>query len=178
MYNLNIKIKEKDKEKDKKNDKEKVDSEKINLINELCKAIKNINGYYPEVIISARLCVIKFKYGANNIDFDISIMGFCPYLHSILFRTYSLIEPRFSLLAITLKKFIEIINIKNRENRNGFLNSFSWMILLITFLQDVIQPQVLPKILSDEKKPSKCFKIIYILILNYYLIKERYTASE
>ena len=41
-------------------------AEKINLINELCKAIKNINGYYPEVIISARLCVINFKRKATK----------------------------------------------------------------------------------------------------------------
>ena len=136
-------------------------SEKIRLLEELCRAINKIIGYRPNVIISARLCVIKFKYGANNVDFDISIMGFCPYLHSILFRTYSLIEPRFSLLAIALKKFIEIINIKSAENKIEFLNSFSWMILLITFLQDIIQPQVLPKLLSDEKNSIINIQIQY-----------------
>ena len=136
-------------------------SEKIRLLEELCRAINKIIGYRPNVIISARLCVIKFNYGANNVDFDISIMGFCPYLHSILFRTYSLIEPRFSLLAIALKKFIEIINIKSTENRIEFLNSFSWMILLITFLQDIIQPQVLPKLLSDEKNSIINIQIQY-----------------
>ena len=136
-------------------------SEKIRLLEELCRVINKIIGYRPNVIISARLCVIKFNYGANNVDFDISIMGFCPYLHSILFRTYSLIEPRFSLLAIALKKFIEIINIKSTENKIEFLNSFSWMILLITFLQDIIQPQVLPKLLSDEKNSIINIQIQY-----------------
>ena len=82
-------------------------------------------------------------------------MGFCPYLHSILFRTYSLIDSRFSLLAITLKKFVEIIKIKSKDNKIEFLNSFSWMILLITFLQDIINPQILPKLLSDKDNSNQ-----------------------
>ena len=127
------------------------ESEKINLLIALHKTISKLIGYNAKIIISTRLCVIKFSYGVNKIDFDISIMGFCPYLHSILFRTYSLIDPRFSLLAIALKKFIEIIKIKSTDYKIEFLNSFSWMILLITFLQDVIQPKILPKLLSDEK---------------------------
>ena len=75
-------------------------------------------------------------------------MGFCPYLHSVLLRTYSLMDSRFPLLAITIKKFIELINIKSLDNKQEYLNSFSWMILLITFLQDIIKPRILPKILS------------------------------
>ena len=88
-------------------------------------------------------------------------MGFCPYLHSILFRTYSLIDSRFSLLAITLKKFVEIIKIKSKDNKIEFLNSFSWMILLITFLQDIINPQILPKLLSDKDNSIGLYKIPY-----------------
>ena len=87
-------------------------------------------------------------------------MGFCPYLHSILLRTYSLIEPRFSLLANALKKFIEIIKIKSTENKNEFLNSFSWMILLITFLQDIIKPHILPKLLSDKRNSINSFEFM------------------
>ena len=88
-------------------------------------------------------------------------MGFCPYLHSILFRTYSLIEPRFSLLAISLKKFIEIIDIKYKDGNIEFLNSFSWMILLITFLQDIIKPPILPKLISDKNNSTPNYPIQY-----------------
>ena len=123
---------------------------KLKILKSLCGAIKDITGISPEQIISARLCVIKFKYGSNKTDFDISLMGFCPYLHSILIRTYSLIDPRFTLLALALKKFISIIKIKNEDNNQSYLNTFCWMILLITFLQDVIKPPILPKLLSDK----------------------------
>ena len=137
------------------------DNEKFNLLEELRKAISNIIGREPRVIISTRLCVIKFTYGQNRTDFDISITGFCPYLHSILFRTYSLIDPRFSLLSLALKKFIEILGLKNQENKNEYLNSFSWMILLITFLQDIIKPPILPKLLSDKNNSIDNIPIQY-----------------
>ena len=134
------------------NDKMKDNREKIYFLNALEKTIANIIKEPPKTVISRRLCLISFKYSfkeGKKVDFDISLMGFCPYIHSTLLRAYSLMEPRFSLLAITLKRFISIIKIKNYENRQYFLNSFSWMILLITFLQDIIKPQILPKILSN-----------------------------
>ena len=124
--------------------------EKIQFFLDLEKLIRNISCSFVNTIISTRLCVIKFKYRTYNsiTDFDISLMGFCPYLHSVLLRTYSLMDSRFPLLAITIKKFIELINIKSLDNKQEYLNSFSWMILLITFLQDIIKPRILPKILS------------------------------
>ena len=139
----------------------KNNDEKSRILIQLFITIEKIIGYRPKFIVSKRLCVITFRYGKNKTEFDISIMGFCPYLHSILFRTYSLIDSRFSLLAITLKKFVEIIKIKSKDNKIEFLNSFSWMILLITFLQDIINPQILPKLLSDKDNSIGLYKIPY-----------------
>ena len=135
--------------------------EKSRILIQLYESIKKILGYYPKFIVSKRLCVINFIYGKKKTEFDISIMGFCPYLHSILFRTFSLIDSRFSLLAIALKKFAEIMKIKSKPNKIEFLNSFSWMILLITFLQDIIKPQILPKLLSDKDNSNGSKKIPY-----------------
>ena len=101
--------------------------------------------------ISTRVCVITFRY--MEVNFDISVVGFCPYLHSILIREYSLIDPRFSMLLISIKHIIKILKINNiSEDRNhSFLNSFSWSLLLIAFLQDIIQPPILPKILTNSE---------------------------
>jgi len=101
--------------------------------------------------ISTRVCVITFVY--KNINFDISIVGFCPYLHSVLIREYSLMDPRFPLLLITIKHLIKFLNINNisEDKNHSFLNSFSWSLLLIGFLQDIVQPPVLPKILSNSE---------------------------
>ena len=101
--------------------------------------------------ISTRVCVITFRY--MEVNFDISVVGFCPYLHSILIREYSLIDPRFPMLLISIKHIIKILKINNiSEDRNhSFLNSFSWSLLLIAFLQDIIQPPILPKILTNSE---------------------------
>ena len=117
-----------------------------NLIHYLKKFDKHVNS-----TISTRVCVITFKY--CYINFDMSIVGFCPYLHSVLIREYSLIDPRFPLLLITIKNMIKILRINNiSDDRNhSFLNSFSWSLLLIAFLQDIVQPPVLPKILSNSE---------------------------
>ena len=132
---------------------------KSKILTSLYKVIGEITPIQPKKVISTRLCVIKFKYGSNKTDFDISLMGFCPYLHSKLIRTYSLIDPRFTLVALALKKFINILKIKNQENNPIYLNTFCWMILLITFLQDVIKPPILPKLLSDKNNSIKNEKI-------------------
>ena len=42
------------------------------------------------------------------------------------------------------------INNISDDKTHAFLNTFSWVLLLISFLQDVIKPPVLPKILHDS----------------------------
>jgi hypothetical protein len=101
--------------------------------------------------ISTRVCVISFTF--KKVSFDISIVGFCPYLHSCLIREYSLIDPRFPLLIIAIKYIAKVLKINNiSEDKNHlFLNSFSWVLLLIAFLQDIVNPPVLPKILANSE---------------------------
>ena len=97
--------------------------------------------------ISARVCVMTFDF--MDISIDLSIMGFGPYIHSLLIREYSLLESRFAMLTVTLKNFVASLGLKNNQE---FLNSYSWVCLLIAFLQDIISPPILPKLFSYEEK--------------------------
>ena len=124
--------------------------EKYSFLHNLIYVIK----YFDKSVsttISTRVCVITFNY--RGINFDISIVGFSPYLHSVLIREYSLIDPRFPLLLISIKHLIKDLNINNvsEDKNHSFLNSFSWSLLLIAFLQDIVKPPVLPKILSNSE---------------------------
>lgn len=142
----------------------KDNNDKVFILKALCSAIRKIIKKNPFTVISRRLCVIKFKYQRQDYqetDFDISLMGFCPYIHSVLLRTYSLMDPRFSLLAITLKKFLGFLGLKSQDSNPSFLNSFSWMILLVSFLQDIIKPKILPKILSNKSNSYMSYEIKY-----------------
>ena len=96
-------------------------------------------------VISFRICLITLKF--ENCDMDLTVTGFSPYIHSILIKEYSLIDVSYLLIAITLKYFSNINNL----NKEIYLNSFSWMMLLITFLQDIIQFPVLPKLFSNNE---------------------------
>ena len=126
------------------------DSKKIHFLYILFYVIKNLDKK-ASLTISTRVCVITFQY--KFISFDISVVGFCPYLHSALIREYSLIDPRFPLLVIAIKHIIKILKINNisDDKTHAYLNSFSWVLLLIGFLQDIIKPPVLPKILQNSE---------------------------
>ena len=124
---------------------------KIHFLYQLIHLIKQYIDKKVSSTISTRVCVITFIF--CSVSFDISIVGFCPYLHSSLIREYSLIDPRFPLLVISIKYIIKILKINNiSDNKtHAFLNSFSWVLLLIGFLQDIVSPPVLPKILENSE---------------------------
>lgn len=126
---------------------------KIDFVEKLLRYVQKNLDKYGSITVSFRLCVISFKYKTFKID--LSCLGFCPYMHSNLLRTYSMIDSRFTILALCIKEIIGLIKIKNVEGDKGYLNSFCWMMLLIVFLQDVINPPILPKLLSESKTTKK-----------------------
>ena len=153
----------------------KEEKEKISFIYHLKDILSKIINEPINAYISKRLCIIFFKnksLDGNETDFDISITGLRSYFHSILFRTYSLIDPRFSLLGITLKKFVQLLDINSKYL---FINSLCWMILLSNFLQDIIKPPILPKLLSNENNVIKFYKFEYG---NYYNDEEFIPSFE
>ena len=122
---------------------------KIKFLYALLYHIRNFDKK-ATLTISTRVCVITFEF--KYINFDISVVGFSPYMHSALIREYSLIDPRFPLLVIAIKNITKILKINNisDDKSHSFLNSFSWVLLLISFLQDIVNPPVLPKILQNS----------------------------
>ena len=126
--------------------------EKIQIINHIYKKCFTFCSSVNKVI--SRICLIELKF--KGYEIDLSINGFPPYIHSLLIKEYSLLDPRFPLIAISLKKFCKILNL----NKKNYLNSFSWSNLLIAFLQDIIQPPVLPKAYSDKEINNYIYKEI------------------
>jgi hypothetical protein len=97
--------------------------------------------------ITKRLCIIKFT-DKNGVKIDLNYFGKCGVINSHLIRYYSLIDVRFCILVYNLKFILKVLKISNAE-KIIYLNSYSWVFLLITFLQDVIDPPVLPKLLES-----------------------------
>lgn len=126
---------------------------KIDFVEKLLRYIEKKVDKNGNCTLSFRLCVISFTY--KSLKIDLSCLGFCPYMHSNLLRTYSMIDSRFPILALCIKEIIGLIHIKNTEGDKGYLNSFCWMMLLIVFLQDIIFPPILPKLLNESKTVKK-----------------------
>ena len=116
-----------------------------NLLTHIENSIKKID---KKMItrVTTRLCLFTFEY--RKVKIDLNFYGICSVLGSSLLREYSLYDARLSILGVTLKSVIKKYKIKNDDNMKNYLNSFSWMLLLITFMQDVVDPPVLPKLLS------------------------------
>ena len=130
----------------------------VTFVEDLVKFIKEeIDNTLEEPTISARLCVINFKF--NDILVDLNIVGYTPYLHSVLFRIYNLLDARFSMLVLCIKYIIKEIGLKTISGETSFLNSFSWEMLIKAFLQDILKPPILPKLIenSDQNKISVKF---------------------
>lgn len=123
------------------------------------------------LVISRRVCVLTIEY--NEMEIDISLLALCPYIHSLLFREYSLMDPRFPLVAISLKKFIKNLGLTKKGNELfNYLNSFSWISLLVAFLQDIVEPPILPKIFSHSDKNDS--KIMCNIEYGNFYNKKRY----
>ena len=97
-----------------------------------------------------RLCLFTITF--NHIKIDINVYGICSYFGEILLREYALMDFRFPMLVIYLKHILSVKNIKNSENQKAYINSFAWTNILLTFLQDILEPPLFPRLLSEDNK--------------------------
>ena len=104
-----------------------------------------------------RLCLYTLEY--EGIKIDINVYGICSYYGEILLREYSLMDFRFPMLVIYLKYIIGKYNIKNTEEDKSYINSFAWTNILLTFLQDILDPPLFPKLLSEKNKDNITIKV-------------------
>ena len=140
-----------------------IESDQSSLIKKFWTKVDNIIFHKfdknKEIIISQRLFTIKFEY--KKMKVDLNYFGLCGMMNSTLIRYYSIIDTRFSILAYNIKNLVKELEIANNENSKEYLNSYSWMLLLITFLQDYNHIPVLPKLMGNQ------FNKVNIKIFNF-----------
>ena len=140
-----------------------IESDQLSLIKKFWTKVDNIIFHKfdknKEIIISQRLFTIKFEY--KKMKVDLNYFGLCGMMNSTLIRYYSIIDTRFSILAYNIKNLVKELEIANNENSKEYLNSYSWMLLLITFLQDYNHIPVLPKLMGNQ------FNKVNIKIFNF-----------
>ena len=104
-----------------------------------------------------RLCLFTITY--QKVKIDINVYGICSYYGELLLREYSLIDIRFPMLVIYLKYIIKVKDIKNTEKEKFNINSFAWTNILLTFLQDILDPPLFPRLLNEENMKQITIKV-------------------
>ena len=107
------------------------------------------------IYINSRYILLSITDIETNINIDISVHNLLPINNSKMLRLYSLFDQRFHIMGIFLKYWVKINNIKGAPN--GYLSSYALLILIIHFLQNIVEPKILP-ILQEIRKEEIEYK--------------------
>ena len=122
------------------------------LHNILKKIDKNISFHQTN-----RLCLFTITF--LDVKIDINVYGICSYYGEILLREYALLDFRFPMLVVYLKHIIAKKGIKNSEEEKIYINSFAWTNILLTFLQDILEPPLFPRLLIEDNQKNINIKV-------------------
>jgi DNA polymerase sigma len=81
---------------------------------------------------------------------DITVHNMLPILNTNLIRLYSLYDQRFHILGLYIKHWGKINKIHGAAD--NYLSSYALLLMLISFLQNVVEPRVLPILQKIEDK--------------------------
>ena len=109
------------------------------------------------IYINSRYALLSIKDIDTNINIDITVHNLLPINNSKLIRLYSLFDQRFHILGLFLKHWVKINNINGAQK--GFLSSYALLILIIHFLQNIVEPRILP-ILQEINKEEQEYKYL------------------
>ena len=90
----------------------------------------------------SKFFILKLKDIETEIDLDITVQYILPIINTKLIRLYSLYDQRFHILGIFLKFWVKKNHIHGALDK--FLSSYALLILIIHYLQTIIEPSILP----------------------------------
>lgn len=130
----------------------------LDYLKEIREELINVRKYAVEnqdIYINNRYILLSIMDIETKISIDITVHNLLPINNSKMIRLYSLFDQRFHILGIFLKHWVKINNIKGAPN--GYLSSYALLILIIHFLQNIVEPKVLP-VLQEIKKETIEYK--------------------
>lgn len=122
--------------------------DQIKFLKKICIILNAYKGGIIEQRFSAKVPIIHFSFtNAKNsfeLSCDISINNILAIVNSKLIQQYVHVDKRLQLMGIALKYWSKKRNINDRSK--GFLSSFSLILMIIHFLQNVADPKILPSL--------------------------------
>ena len=123
-------------------------------LEELKEEVVNVQKCAKFIILEnyGKFLILKLKDNETEIDIDITVQNILPIINTKLIRYYSLYDQRFHILGIFLKFWVKKNQIHGSLDK--FLSSYALLILIIHYLQTIIEPKVLP-ILQQVRNKKK-----------------------
>lgn len=122
--------------------------DQIKFLKKICIILNAYKGGIIEQRFSAKVPIIHFSFTNEKNCFalscDISINNILAIVNSKLIQQYVHVDKRLQLMGIALKYWSKNRNINDRSK--GFLSSFSLILMIIHFLQNVADPKILPSL--------------------------------
>lgn len=108
-------------------------------------------------VLTPRL--FTFKLSIEGIKVDLNFLGELGILNSNLLFQYGKIDLRFHIMGNVIKHVLKKNSIARTDREMDYINSYAWMLFIMTYLQDKEDPPVLPKLLLKNKARKKQNKI-------------------
>lgn len=94
--------------------------------------------------------LLKIQDNQTKFVIDITVHNMLPILNTKLIRMYSIYDQRFHILGLYLKHWSKINKIHGASD--NYLSSYALLVMLIHFLQNAVEPKVLPNLQKVEDK--------------------------
>lgn len=115
---------------------------RLNCLTMLCKAAQDEGMADMQVVRKARVPLLRYYDAAANMEVDVTVGTEGSVLLSRLLRAHMAADQRVWQLSMCVKHWARQRDICGAAD--GFLNSMSWTILVIFFLQHVVRPPLSP----------------------------------
>lgn len=122
-----------------------IDSDQKCMILRQLEPLIRSQGYHIEDRLSARTPVLKCTH-PSNIELDLSVGNLVAVRNSELLNTYAELDERVRALGIILKHWAK--KRKIADAALGYLSSYSYIVLLIAYLQRT-NPPLIPNLQAD-----------------------------
>lgn len=153
--------------------------DQIKFLKKICIILNTYKGGIIEQRFSAKVPIIHFsctnEKNCFELSCDISINNILAIVNSKLIQQYVGVDKRLQVMGIALKYWSKNRNINDRSK--GFLSSFSLILMIIHFLQNVADPKILPSLqdiaFERNEKPYYVFGVDCKYCTDEKIIKEK-----
>ena len=103
--------------------------------------------------------LLKLIDNETKFIIDITVHTMLPILNTNLIRLYSLFDQRFHILGLYIKHWAKINKIHGAPD--NYLSSYALLLMLIHFLQKIVEPRVLPNLQKVDITQENIYEYNY-----------------